>query len=227
MRLTAQDAVLVGDAELDRGMRAAWAVSVPLVALALLLGFLAWALANWLIGGAAIFVVLVMVGLAIGLIMHGHAKGQGQVEKVIKHNISVYTPETPMFIDGETLPELPANVPATLPALSVENETFRFTQNGVGQDVPKNLLHGFDARDLAFLARYLARGGKFTESVMEFLELPYSREVMGKAEDGTLYTKFMQLCVDTEVIVGRGPKKSGTLVVLEAGEMLARFKALA
>lgn len=123
--------------------------------------------------------------------------------------------------------ELPATTPAALPPLPATEETFKLTRNGVGEgDVPKNLLHGFDPRDLAFLFRHLARGGKWTEEYMEKWELPYSHEVMGKAEEGTPYTRFMQLCTDAEIIVGRAPKKAGKLMVTDAGEMMTKVKTL-
>jgi hypothetical protein len=148
-------------------------------------------------------------GYIFGLIRSGTILGQ--IEKVLAKKDE--NPVTP-----------PA--PTTLPALPAANDTIRVTRGGVGEDIPRKLLHEFDERDLAFLFRALARGEKFTEANMELWELPYSHQIMGKAQEGTPYSKFTALCVRAEIIGGRGPKQSGTLLVTEAGEMMQRIKAL-
>lgn len=117
----------------------------------------------------------------------------------------------------------PPTLPATLPQ---ENRTIPVMSGDRVVDVPLNLLHGFDPRDMEFLCRLLAKEFKFTEESMENLELPYSRKAMGKAQAGTLYTKFMDVCGATGIIEGRKPKYSGKLMVKDADEMLRRIKAL-
>jgi hypothetical protein len=117
--------------------------------------------------------------------------------------------------------------PPTLPALPAANDTIRVSVNGRGgEDIPRNELHGFDPRDLAYLFRALARGEKFTEANLELWELPYSHAVMGKAQEGTPYSKFIALCVRAGIIGGREPKKSGTLVVTDPAEMMRLVKEL-
>jgi hypothetical protein len=119
------------------------------------------------------------------------------------------------------------SAPTTLPALPAANDTIRVTVNGRGgEDIPRKLMHEFDERDLAFVFRAMARGEKFTEANMELWELPYSHAVMGKAQEGTPYSKFIALCVRAEIIGGREPKKSGTLLVTDAAEMMRLVKGL-
>lgn len=121
----------------------------------------------------------------------------------------------------------PTSAPPALPTLPAGNDTIRVTVNGRGgEDVPRNTLHGFDPRDLAYLFRALARGEKWTEANLELWELPYSHETMGKASEGTPYYRFMTLCVDAGIIVGREPKRSGTLAITDPLEMMRLVKQL-
>lgn len=232
--ITAQDAVIVGDAELERGTRAAFAVCVITGIVALVVAL------HWLIGGAPwgglAFGGVVGVGasISVALVVQSHFKGQGQVDKVIAYNHKVYAPKTPMIIDGESTPSaLPEPTP-TLPTPTLEDETFRYMHNGVGEDVPKKLLHGFDPRGLLWLCEYLERGGKWTEDKLEKVALPYHSEPLGKADGDTPYQRLFSpeqgnegLLIRAAIIVERGPKKAGRLAVLEAVEMMQRIRALA
>lgn len=114
---------------------------------------------------------------------------------------------------------------ATLTTLPLPQRVIPVTLGEKGEGIPLELIHGFDERDLAFLCRQVARHN-YTEDAMEKLELPYSRKPMGKAQAGTLYTLFMDLCVQAKIIEGRKPKFSGTLVVTDPLEMMRLIKTL-
>lgn len=117
----------------------------------------------------------------------------------------------------------PAQTP--LPALpAIETPIAYNHYSRGGQTIPRELVNGFDPRDLEWLARYLANGGIFTEAVMENITLPYALEPMGKATEGTHYHRLMRLCTETGIIVGRAAKKSGTLAITEYPEILRRLK---
>jgi hypothetical protein len=121
-------------------------------------------------------------------------------------------------------PPLPPALPATLPQ---ENRMIQVTAGDRVVDVSLTPpVHGFEERDLIYLCELIAGGYKFTEEYMERLKLPVSREVMGKAQDGTPYSRFMDLCVAAGIIEGRKPKYSGKLVVTDAAEMMERLKKL-
>ena len=91
-----------------------------------------------------------------------------------------------------------------------------------------NLVHGFDERDLAWLFLFLENGGKWTETVMENMPLPHSKEKLGKQQGNTPYARFMDVCTRAEIIVGRGGpgNPSGKLVVRDAHEMMLLAKRL-
>ena len=192
-----------------------FALVVGLVAATAFLGWtmdadLRWLIILWCVSG----------GLAIGMVLvYGAFRVWGKLDGAEQERMREMAR---VFAEFESTP--PA--PVTLPALPAVSDTIRVTQNGVGEDVPRKLVHGFDPRDFNFLCRLLARGFKFTETYMECLELPHSHEPMGKAQAGTHYTRFMDLCVAAGVIVGREPKKSGTLVVTEYAEIVRRIKEL-
>lgn len=162
--------------------------------------------------------------LASFLVFASMERGDGQVERVINW----YAPVEPTnYVDADVTPptrELPAH---TLPALPADDGVIQYNHfSRGGEQIPRKLFHGFDMRDLEWLARYLANGNKFTEAAMEKLILPYSLDVLGKADAGTLYTKFMELCTLSGVIVGREAKKSGTLAVTEFAEILQKIKSV-
>lgn len=149
--------------------------------------------------------------------------GAGQTKRVVNKGISALDRELEFRFPT---PGLPEDVTPALPAPPAELETFHYTHGGVGEDVPKKLVHSFDARDLEWLAKYLANGGKFTEAAMEFMPLPYSGEKMGKAAEGTPYTRFMDVCTRSGIITGREGKRSGVLSILTAPEMMSAIRAL-
>ena len=169
--------------------------------------------------------------IAGGILITGLRRGRGHVSGVRQAMLDVLNAELD-YKEAEAaykfaltpLPQLPALPAPTLPA---ESDVIRVTSASGGVEaVPRETIRKFDPRDLQFLCRQLARGFKWTEAAMEKLELPYSKEVMGKASEGTGYTRFMELCTEAGIIVGREGKKSGTLAVLDAGEMMRLIKAL-
>lgn len=129
--------------------------------------------------------------------------------------------------EREALRTLPQESALTLPAtLPQENRMIPVTAGDRAEEIPLDLIYGFDPRDLEFLCRLLEKQYKFTEEAMEKLVLPYSREQMGKVGVGTGYSRFMDLCVAAGIIEGRKPKFSGTLAVTDAEEMMRRIRAL-
>lgn len=215
------------NAEIIRARQAVYAIDVVGMAIALIVwlnwqflqeGWIGYVFWGWLgiIAGVSLFVML-----------RSWDVGQGYVSRAAQ----VYFPQEPSdFTDAESTPlarELPAQ---TLPALPADemDEVIPFKNSrGEVSNIPRNLIRGFDPRDVEFLARQLARGFKFTEAAMEKLELPYSHEVMGKAQENTAYTRWMEWCCEALVIVGRDGKKSGTLAILEAPEIVQALKAAA
>jgi hypothetical protein len=195
------------------------ALSVFLIAGAAIMGWTMQADLRWLI-----IALWVAGGLVAGILMvWGAFRVWGKLdgaEQERQTKGAVYFPEI------ETAPPAPVTLP-TLPALPAESDTIRVTLNGrVGEDIPRDTVQGFDPRDLLYMFRALARGEKWTEANLEKWELPYSREVMGKAQEGTAYTRFIDVCIRAEIIGGREPKKSGVLLVAEPAEMMRRVKEL-
>lgn len=179
-------------------------------------GVKGWVFTDLLVWG----IIGVGVMASLVLIVTGELVGRGHVSKVVK----VYVEHYHDGYNVKWLPELPA---ATPPALPAENETFDYNHHSRGgQKVPRNLLHGFDPRDLEFLFRWLGNGGKFTEAALEAMPLPFMLEKMGKASDGTPYTRFITLCVEAGIIVGREGKRSGILAVTDPLEMMQRIRQL-
>lgn len=175
---------------------------------------LRWVIVLWCVSAG------VLVGLLLGF---GMFRVWGKLDGAEQDRSRVgarYVPEI------EVTPPAPEILPATLPTPAPEIDTIRVTRNGVGEDIPRDTVYGFDPRDLAYMFRALARGEKFTEANLEKWELPYSHEVMGKAQEGTPYSKFIDLCVSAGIIGGREPKKSGTLLVTDPAEMMRRIKEL-
>lgn len=168
-------------------------------------------------------IIGVGVTASLVLIVTGELVGRGHVSKVVK----VYAEHYNDGYNVKWLPELPAPTQPAQPALPAENDTFDYNHHSRGgQKVPRNLLHGFDPRDLEYLCRYLGNGGKFTEASMEAIPLPFMLEKMGKASEGTPYTRFITVCVDAGIIVGREGKRSGMLAVSDPLEMMQKIKAL-
>ncbi len=158
---------------------------------------------------------------AVALVFKNEGKIGGQISNLIDAGVRAVDAEIQLKLSIPPAPSSPT------PALPAENESFRFNHfSRGGEDVPKNLLHGFDPRDLDFLFRLMSRGFKFTEEAMEKLELPYSHELMGKAQAGTNYTRFIDVCVRAGIIVDRRPKNSGTLAIADPLEMMKSIKAL-
>lgn len=171
------------------------------------------AMLAWVFGGGAFFVFSILLigmlraaSIVSGVMQQWHL--WQEAERAAKY----------------PLPQLPT--PALTLPTPQEIEVIPVASGDRVVEMPKELLFGFDPRDLEYLCRYLANGGRFTEAAMEKLLLPYALVVMGKASEGTLYTRFMELCVECGIIVGRVGKQAGTLAVLEAGEMLKRIKEL-
>jgi hypothetical protein len=174
---------------------------------------------DWEAVKIGLVVIVALTGFAVGgIISTGVVRGWIYAGRILGQIIQ----PTPKPSENPVTP--PA--PAALPALPAASDTIRVTRNGVGEDIPRNLLHGFDERDLLFLCRLLSVGFKFTEASMEKLVLPYSHDVMGKADEGTPYSRFMDLCVSAGVIEGREPKKSGRMAVTEYAEIVRRIKEL-
>jgi hypothetical protein len=168
--------------------------------------------------------VLTLMGMALGLVLLFFVLSSA-------HTVSTWiSDEIAEIIEWskhervEPTPSLPATLPATLPQ---ENRVIPVTAGGRAGVVSLNPpAHGFDERDLMYLCGLIAGGYKFTEENMEKLRLPYSGEVMGKAQPGTWYTRFMDVCTAAGIIEGRRPKFSGKLVVTDPDEMVLLIKAL-
>lgn len=168
--------------------------------------------------------VFILGGVAVGVILlTGLRRGRRVVFMVVAvaeqiledYKQAKIAAPTDRAEEDSALPAQEREIPATVGGRAVE-------------PVPYDEVHGFDPRDLKFLCRQIARGVPYTEKVMEKLELPYSRRVMGKAQGDTLYNRFMRLCGETEVIIERGGPGNapGKLMVTDPDEIYRRIKAL-
>lgn len=184
---------------------------------------LAWLLVgslflDWQTVKVGLAVAVVLTGFVIGgFITTGAARGWILAGRILGQILSEPSKEPVKPVAPSTPTVLP-----TLPAAETPIQYNHFSRGG--QSIPRTLIHGFDPRDLEWLARYLANGGRFTEAAMEKLTLPYSLELMGKAQEGTHYFRLMQLCAERGIIVGRDAKKSGVLAVTEYQEILRKLK---
>lgn len=135
----------------------------------------------------------------------------------------------------ESKVEVPALPTPSLPALSapVENPIKATLASGREVEVARNLWHGFEPDDLLYLCQYLADGNKWTESVMERLRLPVSRELIGKAQGDTYYQRSFGVpdgvFLRAGVITGRGGKgnPSGTLALADYTDIVKAVKNVA
>lgn len=169
-----------------------------------------------------VFFVFGLAAFAAGL--YYLLDGAGQTKRVVNKGINALDRELEFRFPTPDLPELPA---PTLPALPAEDEPIRYSHYSRGvEEIPRKLLHGFDPRDLEWLTKYLANGGKFTEAAMEFMPLPHSGEKLGKAAENTPYTRFMDVCTRSGIITGREGKKSGQLAIFTAPEMMTAIRNL-
>lgn len=218
---------LIANDEIERSNRAAYAVWMLFFALALVFAPASFIIVEWNALWIGSGIVGIGTTLAAFLVIRGNLKGQGYVGRAVEAHL----PEPPAeYVDADVTPvtpELSAPTLPALPALPAYDDAITYNSpSRVGESIPRNLLHGFDPRDLQFLCRLLANGFKFTESAMEKIVLPYSLEIMGKAEDGTPYARFMELCVRAGIVVGREGRKSGTLAIMDAGGMMRRLKEI-
>ncbi len=196
----------------------AWAFGVFTVFLSAGAALFGWALALPFTGYMAALVFLAG-GISIGVILlTGLRRGRRAVSEVIGAAEKWLNTEIKLKTAALSAPSAPA-----LPLPAPEREVVVSRGNRVEQ-IPLELVHGFDPRDLRFLCRLLANGFKFTEAAMERLTLPYSGESMGKADGNTNYARFMAACVAGGVISGRTARQSGQLVVTDPDEMYRRIK---
>ena len=190
----------------------------------------------WAVFPFAVGVVLsVLLGYGLARILYA---GELFLRTAAANRRIVYNGDVPVLyflpngseyeiLDPKLLPQTAPAYP-TLP-LPEENRTVDVNRGGVTVDkLPLNLVHGFDERDLAWLFLFLENGGKWTETVMENMPLPHSKEKLGKQQGNTPYARFMDVCTRAEIIVGRGGpgNPSGKLVVRDAHEMMLLAKRL-
>ncbi len=175
---------------------------------------LRWAMVLW----------CVSAGLGVGMLLAiGILRTWGSIDRAENGRIMTQPVEMKEIETAPTALTLP------YPTLPVQDDTFRLSVNGRGgEDVPKQTVHGFDPRDFEYVCKYLANGNKFTEAAMEHLPLPFSHELMGKAQGQTPYNRLMTVCVRAGVIQGRGGPGNppGKLAITEYGAILNALKAL-
>lgn len=191
---------------------------VSLYGLVVPFAYTAWVVAFIIFVCAASLAVLVYHGLRSAL---GHAKVADRMAEQA-HNAEIEAKKP-----APVLPPAPAQPPASTPAQ--ESSIPTRLASGRAVEVSRETILGFEPDDLLWLCKYLANGGKFTESVMEHLPLPHSGVLMGKAQKGTPYQIFVDACLETGIIVDRGGRdhKSGMLAVTDANEMMRLLKAKA
>lgn len=212
--------------EISSSLIVGGAILTLTVVLFLLLGLIG-TLAGWEILPALLTIVLFVGGMSAAVIfVTGWERGHGHAQAVIEKVKAVIDAE--IAARKAALPPVPA-LPAALPE---PTETIRVTNGSRVEDIPRNLVHGFDPRDLEWLAQYLANGNKWTEAALEKMPLPYSKEKFGKAEGNTPYMRLFGvpdgLMIRAGVITGRGGpgNAAGKLAVTDAAEMVRRIKGL-
>ena len=117
--------------------------------------------------------------------------------------------------------------PAPTPALPTENRVIPHSVNGREGALALDLIDGWlDPRDADWFALYLARGNKWTETILEKMPLPYSGVLMGKDRENSPYHKLMLKCVAQGVIGGRGGpgNPTGKLLLFDEKEIAQRLK---
>lgn len=122
------------------------------------------------------------------------------------------------------LPPLPTYLPT-------EPETFKLTASGGAggeavQEVVKELVNGFDPRDLDWFAKYLASGNRYSEAALEKMPLPYEGVLLGGLTEGTPLTRLLNLCEEKKILSPRDGKsrKTGKLLIVEEKEIARRLK---
>jgi hypothetical protein len=85
-----------------------------------------------------------------------------------------------------------------------------------------DFINGFDPRDLAYFAKYLANGGRTSENVLQDVTLPYEGLKFGGAVDGTRFTRILDLCEKRGILTPRDKarRKPGTLLIPNEQEIL-------
>lgn len=216
--LPTEEAEALRQSEMDHSITFALAFGILTVIATLATALFGWVFALPFVGYLTLIMFLIG-GMAVGFVLlTGLRRGRWIIRRVVEIAEDWIDAEISAKQRATALPT--PTLPSTLP---LENRMIPVSTGDRVVDLPLDLIHGFDPRDLMFLCRQVARRN-YTEEGMEKLELPYSHDVMGKAQPGTRYTLFMELCVTAGIIEGRAPKKSGTLAVTDPDEMMRRIR---
>jgi hypothetical protein len=88
--------------------------------------------------------------------------------------------------------------------------------------VTLDYVNGFDPRDLAWFAKYLANGGRTSENVLEKYTLFHEGVTLGGLKDGTPLTRLLDLCEKRGILTARDKArhKSGNLLIPSEQEIL-------
>jgi hypothetical protein len=88
--------------------------------------------------------------------------------------------------------------------------------------VTLDYVNGFDPRDLAWFAKYLANGGRTSENVLEKYTLFHEGVTLGGLKDGTPLTRLLDLCEKRGILTARDKArhKSGSLLIPSEQEIL-------
>jgi hypothetical protein len=113
-----------------------------------------------------------------------------------------------------------------------KTETFQLTApSGAGgavvtNTIAKELVNGFDPRDLNWFATYLANGNAPSETRLERMPLPYGGGNFGGLTEGTNLSKLLDLCEARGILSPRDAerRKPGKLLITDEHEIARLLK---
>jgi hypothetical protein len=116
----------------------------------------------------------------------------------------------------------PTTETAYLPTEVVEPRTIPVKTPDRAGELTLDYVNGFDPRDIAYFAKYLALGGVTSESRLEHLPLLHEGGQWGGLTVGTASTRILDLCEKRGILTPRDKarRKPGTLLIPNEQEIL-------